>query len=274
MAVATVAPRGPGRAAEVARMLGNETGKGLRVLWSHKATLVPQFAMLAAMYLMFQYLLGGGRLVDELLPATLLAYSVYVVSYIALLKMVAGILEEVNAGTLEQAHLSPLRPWVLSAGRLMAVLVEGLLTAAVIGGAFALALGIDLPFRPAALVPIALTLVDIAGFALLIGGLALIVSSIGAVVHVINSVVMMINGAVVPIAAFPHGLEIAARFVPTTLGIDVTREILFEGQTLAAVWADASLGWALLHAAVMLVIGWTVYQAAVRRGLRDGRLGP
>jgi ABC-2 type transport system permease protein len=39
-------------------------------------------------------------------------------------------------------------------------------------------------------------------------------------------------------------------------------------------WSDHSLGWALLHAAVMLIAGWAAYQAAIGKGLREGRLGP
>lgn len=273
MTAITVAPRAPGRAAGVARMVTNETAKGLRILWSHKVVLLPQLVNMAVLYLLFQLVIGGGRLVEELLPVTVVAFSIYVVSYIALLKMVAGLMEEVNAGTLEQAHLSPLRPWQLSVGRLGAVLAEGVLTAVLLGAGIVLALSVDLPFDPAALVPIALTLADIAGFALLIGGLALVVSSIGAIVHVINSLIMLVNGSVLPITAFPAALETIAKFVPTTLGIDATRKVLFDGQTLASLWTDGSLPWALLHAAVMLVVGWSIYQAAIRRGLRDGRLG-
>jgi ABC-2 type transport system permease protein len=256
------------------RMLGNEVTKGLRILAAHKATLLPQFAILVLMYLMFQLILGGGRLVDELLPVTLFAYSVYVISYVALLKMVAGLMEEVNAGTLEQAHLSPLRPGVLSLGRLAVVLIEGIASALIVGGVFVLALGIDVPLRPAALIPLLLTLADIAGFALLIAGVALVVNSIGAIVHVINSVVMMLNGSLVPIAVFPPGLELVAKIMPTTLGIDATRKALFDAQPLNALVADGSLAWAALHAAVLLLVGWTVYQRAVSTGLRDGRLGP
>lgn len=258
----------------LARMVGNETAKGLRILAAQKATLVPQLVILAVMYLMFQLVLGGGTLVAELLPATLFAYTIYVVNYVALLKMVAGLMEEVNAGTLEQAHLSPLRPWLLAVGRLGAVLIEGLGSALVVGGVFVLVLDIDVPPRLSALVPLLITLADIAGFALLLGGVALIVSSIGAIVHVINSVVMMINGSLVPIAALPAGLELVAKFVPTTLGIDATRKALFDEASLSTLWADGTLGWAALHAAVLVLVGWAVYQRAVSIGLRDGRLGP
>lgn len=273
MTALTVASPAPGRMSGLARILSNETAKGLRILWSHKVVLLPQLANMAVLYLMFQLVLGGGRLVDELLPVTAVAFSIYVVSYIGLLKMVAGLMEEVNAGTLEQVHLSPLRAWQLSIGRLGAVLAEAVLTAVLLGAGFVFALGIDLPVEPAALVPIALTLADIAGFILLIGGLALVVGSIGAIVHVINNLIMLVNGSVVPITTLPPALETIAKFIPTTLGIDATRKVLFEGQGLAALWADGSLPWALLHAAVMLVAGWSVYQVAIRRGLRDGRLG-
>jgi len=255
-------------------LLGNETAKGLWILWSHKVTLVPQLALMATTYLLFQAVLGGGHLVQALLPVTLFAYLAYIVVYVALLKMAAGLLEEVNTGTLEQTHLSPLPSWLLSVGRLSAVLAEGLLTAAAVGGGLVLALRIQLPLRPAALVPLALILADIAGFALLIGGLALVVTSIGAIIHVIGSFVMFLNGGLVPVSVLPRGLEIAARFVPTTLGLDATRRVLFGHETLAGTWGDHSLQWALLHAILMLAVGWAVYQAAIRRGLREGRLGP
>lgn len=61
-------------------------------------------------------------------------------------------------------------------------------------------------------------------------------------------------------------------FVPTTLGIDATRKLLVAGEPLRRVWSDGTLPWALAHAAVLL-LGLVVYQAAIRRGLREGRLG-
>jgi ABC-2 type transport system permease protein len=200
-----------------------------------------------------------------------------VVSYIALLRMAAGLLEEMYTGTLAQSLLSPLRPWIAATGRLAAALVEGLVTAAVVTvvylAIFAV-LRVELTFTPAALVPLAVTLLDIAGFALLIGGLALIINSIGAIIHVIQSIIMFLNGAFIPIFAFPTGLELAAKIlVPTALGIDATRRLLIDGQALWQVWTDGTLPWALVHAAVLMALGWAVYQTAIRRGLREGRLG-
>ncbi|MGH2470236.1 MAG: ABC transporter permease [Chloroflexota bacterium] len=274
MATIALAPQRPLGLAGVARMLGNETDKGLRIWWSHKITLIPQLALMSTTYLLFQAVLGGGHFVQALLPLTLLAYLAYVAGYMALLKMAAGLLEEVNAGTLEQTHLSPLPAWALSLGRLGAVLAEALLTAAIIGVALVLALHIQLPLGLAAALPLALTLADIVGFTLLIAALALIVPSIGAILHVIQGGVMFFNGGLLPITAFPHWLEVFAKLVPTTLGLDAARRIMFGHETLAGVWADHSLLFALVHAAVLVAVGWAAYQMAIRQGLREGRLGP
>ena len=261
-----------------ARMVGNETGKGLRVMWVHKAPLVLQTAYMIAFYWVLQFFVGGGRFVPELLAMTFVAYLAYIVSYIALLRMAGGVLEEMFTGTLEQSLLSPLRPWVASTGRLTAALAEGLITVAIVTAfylvLFFLVVDVELTWRTSALVPLAITLTDVGGFALFIGGVALIVNSIGAIIHVIQGIVMLLNGALIPVFVFPTWLELTSKvFVPTTLGMDASRRILTGSETLGHVWSDGTLPWALLHAAVMLFVGWAVYQVAIRRGLREGRLG-
>jgi ABC-2 type transport system permease protein len=277
-ATLAAAPRtvGIGRTPGAAlRMLGNETAKSLNILWHRRVLVLVELAMMVVFYLGVQYLIGGGSFVDALLPVTMIGFLVYVVAYLLLVKVVAGILEEMNTGTLEQMHLSPLPPWLLSVGLMAAVMVEGVLVAGLVGGALALGLGIEFPgLSWTVLVPAALTLLDVAGFALLMGGIALTVASIGAINHVIYSMIGMLNGAYVPVYAYPDWLQVIAKLVPSTLGIDVMRRILIEDSSLAATWSDHSLQWALLHAAVMLLIGWMVYQWQIRRGLREGRLGP
>lgn len=259
------------------RMLSNETAKGLRVMWAHKTPLALQIGSLTAFYWAFQFFLGGGRFVPELLAMTFVAYLAYIVAYIAMLRMASGVLEEMYTGTLEQSLLSPLPPWVASVGRLAAALLEGLITAAVVAVFYLIifaAIDVELTLRWSTVVPLALVLADIAGFALFIGGLALIVNSIGAIIHVIQGVISLLNGAFIPIFVFPAWLALASKSVlPTTLGLDATRRILIGGESLGAVWSDGTLLWALVHAAMLLLVGWSVYQAAIRRGLRDGSLG-
>lgn len=256
------------------RMLGNETGKGLLVLWANRATLVPELGVLIIFYVFIQFFIGGGRLVPALYAPTLLGIASYSLAYVVTLKMVAGTLEEMNSGTLEQVHLSPLPAWALSLGRLAAAVIEAVGLTALVGGGLILLLGIHFDYRLDAVVPLALTILDVAGFALLLGGLALRVTSIGAVLHVMQGIVLLLNGAIVPVSLFPDWLQLVARLLPTTLGVEVSRKILLQGHALSTAWTDHSLLWLVAHSGAMLVVGGTAYQASIRRALREGRLGP
>jgi ABC-2 type transport system permease protein len=255
-------------------ILGNETFKGLLVLWANRGTLVPKLAVLVIFYLFIQFFIGSGRLVQALFAPSLIGFASYALAYIVSLKMVAGTLEEMNAGTLEQIHLSPLPSWALSLGRLAAAATEAVGLTALVSTGLILVLGIRFDFRLDALLPIVLTILDVAGFGLLLGGLAIRVTSIGAVLHVMQGIVLFLNGAFVPVSLFPAWLQVVARLLPTTLGVEVTQKILLRGDSLATVWADGSLVWLLAHTALMVIVGAVAYQLSIRRALREGRLGP
>jgi ABC-2 type transport system permease protein len=255
-------------------MIGNEIRKGLQISWHLRASVIPQLAFVTGLYWMIQFFVGGGRIVPAVAAQTLVGYVAFVVTYTALVRMTGGVLEEVFTGTFMQTLLSPLRPWLLSVGRLVGILTEGILTAVVVAVLFVPLLSADIPFRWEVLVPAVLALVEAAGFALLIGGLALIVNSVGAITHVFWTTLVMINGSFVPVAAFPGWLAVAAEFWPTTLAVDAAQRILFHGASLGDLWSSYELQWAIAHAVVMLLLGWAIFQAGIRRGLRIGRLGP
>jgi ABC-2 type transport system permease protein len=255
-------------------MLGNETVKGLLVTWANWGTLVPALAAAVVFYFFIQFLVGGGSLVPALYAPTLIGFVSYGLLYIVSLKTVAGTLEEMNAGTLEQVHLSPLPSWALSVGRVAAAVVEATGLTALVSGGLVLVLGIHFSYRLDELVVLGLTIVDVAGFSLLLGALAIRVASIGAILHVLQGVVLLLNGSFVPVDVFPGWLQLVSRLLPTTLGVEVSRRILLQGWTLSATWSDKSLPWLIVHCAVMLTLGAVLYQRSVMRALHEGRLGP
>jgi ABC-2 type transport system permease protein len=124
------------------------------------------------------------------------------------------------------------------------------------------------------LVPVVLTILDVAGYGLLLGALAIRVSSIGAVLHVLQSIVLCLNGAFIPVNLFPSWLQLVARLLPTTLGVEVSRKVLLQGGSLASTWSDRSLVWLLIHSVALLTLGAAAYQLSIRGALRQGRLGP
>jgi len=227
---------------------------------------------LVALYPFLQFILGNGTINRALVRPTLLAFLTLPLLYIAILKLVGDLLEEVNSGTFEQMHLSPFSPASLLVGRLGALLLEGLVIAVVIGVVMTWWLGVSIPLRPAGLLPAALTVIDIAGFALLIGGLALALPQIGAIAHLFSGLILLLNGTLIPLEWYPTWVQTLARFLPTTLGTLVTRKVVLEGQSLSSVWADGTLPWLIIHTAGLAVLGWLVFLLNDRRAMRHGTL--
>lgn len=255
------------------RVTANETSKGLRLMWRRRAMLLTGGAAQGFTYLMVEFLVGGGHLNHAVLALTLPAYFAFSLAATAALQGSGGIAEEVNGGTLEQSHLSPARPSLLMAGRLAALAAEGLIPAAVVTAAFWAGYGVHYQVRPDIAVPLLLTVIDALAYALLMAALTLAVASIGAVVHVFNMAVMFFGGLFVPAAVFPHGVEIFARFIPTTLGVQVMNTTL-AGRPLAAAWADGTLPWLLAHAGALSALAWAAYLYTLRRARREGGLSP
>ena len=268
LATPALAPRG-----FAWRAFGNEAGKGLRLMWRRRAVTIAGLVTLGLMFLSIQFFIGGGHLVLPVLALTLPALFAATIAYTASVSGAGGIAEEVNGGTLEQAHLSPARPSVLAAGRLAALAVEGLIPATALTLAFGLGYRPHWVIGPDALVPLALTILDALGYALLMTALVLRIASIGAVVHVFNMAIMFFGGLYVPVTLFPHGIEIFARFVPTALGVEVLNATL-SGRGLGAAWANGTLPWLLAHVVVLGGLGWATYLYTVRRARREGGLSP
>lgn len=255
-----------------ARAVLNETQKGLWLLWGHRIVVLLEILGFVAFYPFLQFVIGNGTIERALVLPTLLPFLAVPILYLAILKLVSDLLEEVNSGTFEQMHLSPFSPAALLVGRLLAVFLEGVLIAVVIGVGMSWLLGISIPLRPAALLPAALTLIDIAGFALLIGGLALALPQIGAIAHLFSGLILLLNGAFFPLEWFPGWVQTLARLLPTTLGVQATRQMVLQGQSLGSVWADGTLPWLIIHAALVAILGWLVFLLNDRRAMRLGTL--
>ena len=256
-----------------ARVLANETGKGLALLWRRRATLIMATAAIGVMYLAVEFFIGAGHINQAVFAATLPGLFAYALAATAALQGSGGIAEEVNGGTLEQTHLSPARPSLLAVGRLGALAAEGLIPAVLLAATFWSGFGVHYTVRPDALVPLLLTLADALAYGLLMVALTMAVASIGAVVHVFNMTVMFFGGMFVPVTVFPHGAGIFARSVPTTLGVQVLNTTL-AGRGLATAWHDGTLPWLLAHVAVTAGLGWAAYLGTLRRACREGGLSP
>jgi ABC-2 type transport system permease protein len=254
------------------RAVLNETQKSLWLLWRQRSVVFLEIITWVVFYPFLLFIIGNGTIERALVPPTLLAFLTVPILYIAILKLVSDLLEEVNSGTFEQMHLSPFSPASLLVGRLLALVFEGVVIAVVTGVTMTWALGVSIPLRPAGVLPAALYLIDIIGFALLIGGLALSLPQIGAIAHLFSGLIFLLNGALIPLELYPGWVQTLAGFLPTTLGIEVMRRVVLQGQWLGSVWADGTLGWLIIHTVGLSVLGWLVFLLNDRRAMRRGVL--
>ena len=254
------------------RAVAGEAVKELLLMWRRRATLVMSIVTLGLTYLMIEFLVGAGRLNHHVLAMTLPALFAYAMTSTAALQGIGGIAEEANGGTLEQVHLSPAPPQLIVLGRLSALAVEGLIPAVVLIAAFWAGFAIHYSVQPALVVPLLLTMADAMAYGLLMIALTVAVSGIGAIGHVFNMLIMFFGGMFIPVTALPHGIGIFARFVPTTLGVQVLNATL-SGNGLGAVLADGTLPWLMVHAVVLTVLAGAASVYVVRRARREGGLG-
>ena len=258
-------------ATSTVQLIGNETLKGLQLAWRRRALLVTFVLMHGITFLGIRLLIGGGHIVTPLLAVTLPALLAYAIAHTAAMQGSGGIAEEINGGTLAQSQLGPASPQRQVLGRLAALAAEGLAAAVPLALVFTLGYGVHYHLRPDSLVPAALTVLDGLGYALLIIALTVRLVSIGAITHVFGMVIQFFAGSFVPITVFPHALQIAVRFVPTTLGVQALNTTL-AGRGLSAAWADGTVPWLIVHAAASLTLGWALYVRNLHRARVEGGL--
>jgi ABC-2 type transport system permease protein len=255
------------------RLARAELVKGLRLMWRRRSLVVVATIVYGLTYLGISLFIGGGHLVQDLMVRTLPAALAVVVASTAAVEGTGGIAEEINGGTLEQTRLSPASPQLQALARMTALAIEGLAAAVVLGIVFVFGVGLDINPHPAAVIPVVLTILDAVGYGLIMTALVVRVPSVGAITHVGNMVLMAFGGMLVPISVFPLGLEIFARFIPTALGVQSIDTIL-AGHGLGATWSDGTLPWLLIHTAVVLTAGFSLYVINMRHAQREGGLSP
>ncbi len=274
---ATGAQRPPapsaGRVTILLRVLGNEIAKGLRNFWANRLAVGAGMVSFGVLYLGMMFVIGRGRLPEELLPLTLLGAAAYALLWIASIQLVGEQLEEMRAGTLEQTHLSPASPALLVLGRVVSTGLQGLIVAAALVATVAVGADVALPLEPAASVPLALTLLQGLAFSLLFAGVTLAVPFVGEVHHVAVSLIAFFNGAFLPVAEFPDWLQTLARLLPTTLGVEATIDVVQRGASLAQLTADGTLPVLVGYTAALGGLAWVVYVRNYRRALVGGDLG-
>ncbi|MGW3498378.1 ABC transporter permease [Streptomyces sp. NPDC001020] len=254
-------------------VLGAEIRKGLLSQLAHPAGHIIMLTISTVLYLGMQYVMGQGSLRRDLIPETLVAISGYWFLHYGSLVMVADLVEEKRGGTYAQSHMSPAPPWVFMMGRLFTASLMGLMVAVVATLVPMFVTGVTIPLKAAALLPYALVVVNVLAFTFVLAAIAINSPMVGALHSLFTSLVILLNGSMMPLGLYPDWLAVVARFLPTTLGIEATTKVLFDGDSLGDIWSDGTLPWLLAYTFVLVLFGGWIFARNHRRAVRDGRLG-
>lgn len=251
----------------------NETGKGLWINWHYRVNLVLEMLMLAGAFVGISFLVGRGQLQSEEMASYFVGYVMWYYASQTITDMSWHLRDEIQTGTLEQMYMSPSPAGFLILGQSMATLLVTSVMVLLISIILIVLFQVELPFDPAVAPVFGLTILGLFGFGFLIAGATLVFKHVEALGDLLQYLLVFLNGAWLPVDQFPDWLATIARLMPTTQGIIVMRQILFDGQTFLDVWQDGSLPWLLFQSTIMFCGGWLIFRGAETIAKRQGSLG-
>ena len=262
--------------------IGNEVHKGLLHGWAERRQILMELGMFVPLFLLFAGLFGRGEAIVEgrfrwtLAPGPttwlFVGFASFMFFYLQAQKLFWRLLGEVQTGTLEQVHLSPLPSWlVAAAGRVVAAIVETLLVVAALYASVRLLVDLQLTWHPHALLGVGALVLAGVGYALAIGGIALRWKRTEVVNDGLHVVVLFAGGAMVPLTELPAWLAHVGRLLPITHPLAALRTTLVEAEALPPT-GDGGLLWLAVGAVGWLAIGATAFQLGDAAARRQGTL--
>lgn len=269
------------RTPATAGILRNEIAKTLRLAWVSRTGMYFEIPLFAAAFFLMLVFIGRGSVPRELVAPTLIGMLAAIVLHQQITRTFWGVLGELQAGTFERLHLSPVSPPVLMAARQTSTAIQAIAVAAILGLltvvpsalAWDLGLALDLSAIQVAL-PALAAVVGGAGLSLAVAGLTLLLRRLEVFIEMIFAAAIVFGGVLVPLHELAGPLEVAGRaLLPIAQPIAYARRILIDGQTLATAQVDWGLVWLLGQPLLLAVLGVAVYRLAERTAQRRGILG-
>ncbi len=251
----------------------NEIYKGLLISWHYRFNMINEFIALGINFTGTVFLMNAGNTDLSAFGPSLVGFIVWVYASYILNVSYTHIMLEGRSGTLEQMYMSPVSPVIVFLGATLSTIIAATAWILMISSAIMFVCNIWIPFNLQALPLLLITISGIFGFGLSVAGAALVYKNISGFSDLMSTVLFYLNGSMLPIENMPITLQYVARSLPTTQGIIVLRKVLFEHQSLRALWESGELKYLILHSSLYILIGLVVFYACQRIAKRKGLLG-
>ncbi|MBX3060312.1 MAG: ABC transporter permease [Anaerolineae bacterium] len=230
-------------------------------------------------FLIFTFLLVTGILElvtsgnyskDEQL-ASLTGFLVWRVAAGIMAEVTTSVANDAQWGTLEQLHLGNNHLWTILTARGITQLFYYSLRVLLV--AIIMILLLDLPFHfiPGSLVIYALTFISPFGLTLALVGLHLVYKNISTLIGALATILLFLTGCMSPLQGVPILFEVS-RFLPLSIGVDLFRQMVVDGQSLLEVVSSVEFLGLLVNSLVYLMGGVLVLNWARKKAFTNGSL--
>ena len=251
-----------------------EAKRHFRDQWSHLGDslswLVYTLLMFAAVVVILNGISGGDLGTDERF-LVMIGWLTWMVAGSYMRDLPAAITDEAETGTLEQLCLSPVPLSIVLTVRGMVhfigVSVRGLLAAAILTIFIT-----PLPIGSSLIMLFFISMAGAYGMGFLFAGLALVFKRIAAFTELVYSLMIFLTGAFVGLESLGWVFTVLRYMFPLTWGISMMRQVVGEGLTLTSLLQSGELVGLILHSAVFVGVGLTIFAWGYRHARMKGTL--
>jgi ABC-2 type transport system permease protein len=224
-------------------------------------------------FIWWMLLIDGVTLVPHKIAPALIGYIIWIYANYIIYDSNSFIIDSGQTGVLEQVYVSPYPFAIKLLSRFIACVVYCSLELTLVIAALMILCPITIHLSWASFIAFLITVVGIAGFALILAGVGLIFKKSQPFAYLLNNVLLFLNGSILPLEKMPHWIQIASKTLPTTQGIAVLRSISLEHQTFLSTLSDGSMLLLFANSAFYLAAGYLVFLYCERWAQRNGTLG-
>jgi ABC-2 type transport system permease protein len=254
-----------------------EAVKGVLLILGYRFNNVGYLLTFVFVFIGIGFFMGNGRIQAGSLESPLLGYLVWFFGLKAIEHMAFMLSEEARGGTLEQMYMTPAPMGLVMIGRSVGTLAVSAVQAGIIGTILVLVLRLqvefDLPIILNATPVFILTMIGLFGFGFVVAGLTIVFKQIGTLINMLQNVLLFLSGAILPVDRLPPAVTVVAKTLPSTQGIIVLRQAVFERLSLPDLWTSGALPWLAIHSTLYFVLGWVFYAYCESIAKRQGSLG-
>ncbi len=241
--------------------------------WHYKWSSLVSAFMTVADFIWWMLLIDGGVLIPEKLAPMVVGYFIWSYASYFIYEANYFIVDSSQTGILEQLYLTPTPFYIKLISRFAAGILYWTLELSAIMAVLMVICPITLPIQSSSLLIFLIILFGITGCALILGGIGLIFKKSQSFAYLMINVLLFLNGSILPLEMLPSWVQYISKTLPTTQGIIVLRNSMFEHQPLTAALADGSLLLLVLNSACYFIAGWLIFRYCEKKAQRDGILG-